>query len=194
MTAELETLQQEIVERRQRMVALLRAQGAPVSVDTTFTEGDRTDVRFDELFGTSDDLIVIHNMGRSCPYCTLWADGFNGLLPQIERRAAVVLMNGDDVATQQEIARDRGWRYRMVSDPTGAFTTAMGFASTDADGRLWRMPGYSTFHRNTDGTVHRVGYDFFGPGDMYMGLFPMMDLLQDGPAGWKPLPTTAPTT
>ncbi|HEY4822831.1 MAG TPA: hypothetical protein VIH83_04000 [Candidatus Bathyarchaeia archaeon] len=30
------------------------------------------------LFGKKDDLILVHNMGRSCPYCTMWADGFNG--------------------------------------------------------------------------------------------------------------------
>ena len=34
-----------------------------------------------ELFGEKDQLLVIHNMGRGCRYCTLWADGFNGFLP-----------------------------------------------------------------------------------------------------------------
>jgi len=24
-------------------------------------------------------LLVIHNMGQACRYCTLWADGFNGI-------------------------------------------------------------------------------------------------------------------
>lgn len=27
------------------------------------------------LFGERDELIVIHNMGSKCAYCTLWADG-----------------------------------------------------------------------------------------------------------------------
>ena len=31
-----------------------------------------------ELFGEKDKLLVIHNMGQGCRYCTLWADGFNG--------------------------------------------------------------------------------------------------------------------
>src|ERR1700684_285660 len=30
-----------------------------------------------DLFGGKPDLFVIHNMGASCPYCTVWADGFN---------------------------------------------------------------------------------------------------------------------
>ena len=35
-------------------------------------------VRLSQLFGDKASLFVIHNMGASCPYCTLWADGFNG--------------------------------------------------------------------------------------------------------------------
>ena len=36
-----------------------------------------------ELFGEKDKLLAIHNMGQGCRYCTLWADGFNGLLPHL---------------------------------------------------------------------------------------------------------------
>src|ERR1700745_3846279 len=43
-----------------------------------------------QLFGDKASLFVIHNMGAGCPYCTLWADGFNGLLPHIENRASFV--------------------------------------------------------------------------------------------------------
>ena len=31
-----------------------------------------------------DRLLMIHNMGEACRYCTLWADGFNGFLPHLE--------------------------------------------------------------------------------------------------------------
>jgi len=31
-------------------------------------------VRLSELFAGKADLIVIHNMGTTCPNCTLWAD------------------------------------------------------------------------------------------------------------------------
>ena len=37
-----------------------------------------------DLFGDRDTLLAIHNMGQGCRYCTLWADGFNGLLPHLE--------------------------------------------------------------------------------------------------------------
>src|SRR6266545_843481 len=55
--------------------------------DYTFATRDGP-VRLSQLFGDKASLFVIHNMGASCPYCTLWADGFNGFLPHIENRAA----------------------------------------------------------------------------------------------------------
>src|SRR4051794_29424934 len=48
-------------------------------------------VSLDELFGDHDELLVIHNMGAGCSYCTMWADGFNGLIDHLEDRAAFVL-------------------------------------------------------------------------------------------------------
>ena len=32
-----------------------------------------------DLFGEKDKLLLIHNMGQGCLYCTLWADGFKWL-------------------------------------------------------------------------------------------------------------------
>jgi predicted dithiol-disulfide oxidoreductase (DUF899 family) len=42
-------------------------------------EGWSGPVRLSELFAGKRDLFVIHNMGTSCRYCTMWADGFNGV-------------------------------------------------------------------------------------------------------------------
>src|SRR6516162_6332847 len=39
-------------------------------------------------FWRQEYLFVIHNMGAGCRNCTLWADGFNGMLRHIENRAA----------------------------------------------------------------------------------------------------------
>jgi predicted dithiol-disulfide oxidoreductase (DUF899 family) len=36
-----------------------------------------------DMFGGKDRLLLIHNMGQGCRYCTLWADGFNGFLPHL---------------------------------------------------------------------------------------------------------------
>jgi predicted dithiol-disulfide oxidoreductase (DUF899 family) len=62
-------------------------------------------VQLSDLFGEHEDLIVIHNMGVSCPYCTLWADGFNGLIRHLEDRAAFVMVSPDPPDIQKEFAK-----------------------------------------------------------------------------------------
>jgi len=84
-------------------------------------------VRLSELFADKPDLIVIHNMGSSCPYCTLWADGFNGLYEHIANRAAFVMASPDAPAMQKSFAAGRGWRFPMVSHPGTTFATDMGY-------------------------------------------------------------------
>ncbi len=173
------------VALRKELVELLRSEASGVDpTQYSFEDGDRT-VSLAYLFCDRQDLVVIHNMGQSCRYCTLWADGLNGLLPHIESRTAIVLMNRDDVDAARAFAHDRGWNFRMIRDTSGTFTKDMGFAEeTDKGLSLW--PGYSTFHRSADGTVTRIGSDGFGPGDVYMPVFPLFELLKDGDAGWQP--------
>jgi predicted dithiol-disulfide oxidoreductase (DUF899 family) len=48
-----------------------------------------------DMFGVRDKLLLIHNMGQGCRYCTLWADGFNGFLPHLESIMSVVLVSKD---------------------------------------------------------------------------------------------------
>lgn len=183
--ADIPALFEKLTAARQELVDAMRSDAAPISAEQfTFDEGAHR-VSLLDLFGDQKDLIVIHNMGRSCVYCTLWADGLNGLLPHFQSRTAIVLMNGDAVDQQREFADSRDWKHRMIRDTDGAFTEAMGFASTTEEGKRSLMPGFTTFHREDDGSVVRISSDFFGPGDVYMPLFPMFDLLKDGLAGWK---------
>jgi len=37
---------------------------------------------------TIEDLMVVHNMGRSCPACTLQADGYTGIHPHVASRCS----------------------------------------------------------------------------------------------------------
>ncbi len=181
----LESLYHRTVALRKEFVAALRAN--PQVVDPslyTFIEHGATK-NLADLFGDQRDLVVIHNMGKQCKYCTLWADGLNGLLRQITSRTAMVVMNADDPAVQHAVAAERGWNHRMVHDAGGAFAVALGFGSL-TDGKLSLTPGYSSFYKDTDGTITRIGFDFFGPGDMYMPVFPMFELLKDGANGWQP--------
>jgi len=175
------TTYQEIAELRKAWRDSWAASEPPEVQDYRFLTLDG-DVSLSELFGDRDDLIVVHNMGRGCAYCTLWADGFIGLAPHLTSRAAFVISSPDDPEAQRDFARSRGWPFRMVSLHETRFAQDMGFA--DDKGNF--MPGYSTFHRDKNGRISRVAHDFFGPGDVYCGIWHMFDHLADGANGWFP--------
>jgi predicted dithiol-disulfide oxidoreductase (DUF899 family) len=179
----LERLDREITERIAEMTALLKSwAGAPIE-DYELLGPGGAHVRLSELFGTKDDLIVVHNMGASCAYCTTWADGFNGVVKHLEDRAAFVVVSPDPPERQAEFAASRGWRFRMVSCAGTTFAADMGYAQ-EKDGKTWYMPGYSTFRRDPDGSIRRVGRDFFGPGDRYLSIFHMFEMLEGGTGDW----------
>ena len=103
VTERLTAYRREIAGLRQKMRAL-QQQAAPEEVDDyRFQTGDGG-VRLSELFGGKEYLFVIHNMGTGCPNCTMWADGFNGVLPHLENRAAFVVSSADDPQTQKAFA------------------------------------------------------------------------------------------
>ena len=137
--------------------------------------------RLSALFGPQRDLFVIHNMGSACPYCTLWADGYNGLYPHIRSRAAFVVSSPDPPAIQHRFARSRGWRFPMVSHRGTTFAQDMGYRARSGG---WR-PGISAFRRQGDGAV-RVSDVAWSPGDDFCALWHVLDLLPEGPAGWQP--------
>lgn len=139
------------------------------------------EVRLSALFGDKDDLIVIHNMGRSCPYCTLWADGFNGVWEHLADRAAFVVISPDGPAEQQSFAAGRGWRFPMASHRGTSFATDMGYGSEEEG---W-APGISVFQRR-DGRIVRVADTALGPGDDFCAVWHMFDMLPEGAGDWQP--------
>lgn len=96
--------------------------------------------RLADLFGDKDTLFMIHNMGASCRYCTLWADGFNGILPHLESRAAFVISSPDDPEKQQRFKDSRSWKFLMVSHQGSGFAADMGYK-----GENGFSPGVSVF-------------------------------------------------
>ncbi len=141
--------------------------------------------KLSELFGDKDDLIVVHNMGESCNFCTLWADGFNGFAKPFSDRAAFVVVSPDAPEAQQAFAKSRNWNFHMLSSQGSVFSEEMGFAYEKND-RKFHNPGYSTFRRQADGSIVRVAYDFFGPGDLYCAPWHMFALLEEGAGEWHP--------
>ena len=179
-SAKLGEYRRRIADLRREMRAL-RAAAEPEEVRDYELATPSGAVRLSSLFGDKRDLIVIHNMGVSCPYCTLWADGYNGIYPHVADRAGFVVSSPDPPAAQRKFAASRGWRFPMVSHQGTSFAADMGYRSDE--GR-W-MPGISVFRR--DGRrILRVADTPLHPGDDYCALWHMFDMLQGGPGDWAP--------
>lgn len=170
----------EIGELRKRMRALQASVEPEPVVDYQFTRSNGEAVTLSQLFGAHDTLILIHNMGQACPYCTLWADGFNGVFEHLDSRAAFVLSSPDQPDVQRSFAASRGWRFPMVSHARTSFAADMGYA-----GKNGYLPGVSVF-RLRDGKVERVADTGFEPGDDFCAVWHLFDLIPDGAAGWRP--------
>ncbi|MBV9249550.1 MAG: DUF899 family protein [Acetobacteraceae bacterium] len=178
-TAKLAGYRHQIEEIRHRMREV-QASIEPEQVqDYTFATPDGS-VRLSELFAGKRDLIVIHNMGASCPYCTLWADGFNGVYPHLADRASFVVSSPDAPDAQARFATSRGWRFPMVSHQGSSFAADMGYVGKEGGA----LPGVSVFRREAD-TILRVADTGFHPRDDFCLVWHLFDLLQDGAAGWN---------
>lgn len=175
-------LEEEIARLKARLAQLRRSTGRTTVADYTLARADGSPVKLSELFGSRPDLLVIHNMGRSCPYCTLWADGFNGLVQHLQARTALALVSPDDPELLRRFAAERGWRFRVVSARGSSFARDVGFEPEP--GKCW--PGASGFQRRPDGSIAHVASATFGPGDDFCSAWHLFELLADGPNGWQP--------
>jgi predicted dithiol-disulfide oxidoreductase (DUF899 family) len=169
----------EIAALRDKMRTLQQNAEPEEVADYQFVGADGP-VRLSQLFGGKETLFVIHNMGRSCPSCTMWADGFNGVLVHLENRAAFVVASPDDPATQAEFAASRGWRFRMVSHAGTSFAADMGYRGDQG----W-MPGVSVFRKDGD-RILRVSDAPFDDGDEFCAVWSLFGLIPEGAAGWRP--------
>jgi predicted dithiol-disulfide oxidoreductase (DUF899 family) len=136
-------------------------------------------VRLSQLFGDHEDLILIHNMGASCSYCTLWADGYNGIHQHVVARAAFAVTSPDRPDVQKKFAQSRGWQFPLVSHAESTFAADMGYRSAKGG---W-IPGVSVFKRSGN-TIARVSDTGFSPGDDYCTLWHFFDLLPGGVGDW----------
>lgn len=175
----LAALRQRFLDARKELSDAQKNREPESVTDYTF-EGSGKSVTLSELFGDKNDLFVIHNMGTSCPYCTLWADGFNGVFDHWQDRAAVVISSPDSVEKQQQFKTERKWKFEMVSTADNTFAKDMGYRNNKG-----HHPGVSVFSKSADG-ITRVADTPFGPGDDFCAVWHLFDLLPDGSNGWQP--------
>ncbi len=174
---EAQQLEFEIMQKAQRLAELRRKENTLPVTNYTFEtlSGPAT---LADLFAGRGRLLVIHNMGQGCRYCTLWADGINGILPHLEDAMAVALVSKDAPDVQRRMALDRGWRFRLASHGGGAY-----MAEQCAMGEHANMPGAAIYERREDAIVRR-GQTAFGPGDLYSPLWHFLALAGIGTGDW----------
>lgn len=174
---EAQKLEYEIMQKAQQLAALRAKEAGDEVADYAFTtlSGETT---LSGLFAGRDQLLIIHNMGQGCRYCTLWADGINGILPHLEDTMAVVLVSKDLPEAQRLMALDRGWKFRTASHGGGAYMTEQ-----CAMGEHVNMPGAAVYHRDGNKIIRR-GQTMFGPGDLYSPLWHFLALAGIGANDW----------
>jgi len=175
-------LHQKVETAKKELATALKEAGEMRVEDYAFTRTDGTEAKLSELFEDKTDLLVVHNMGKGCTYCTLWADGFNGLADHLADRAAFVLVSPDEPAVLGDFASGRNWRFDCASAHGTSFVSDMGYEPKPGV----YMPGISSLSKNADGSIERIAHCPVGPGDMYCNLWHMFDLLPKGINGWEP--------
>ena len=172
-------LEQQIAELTAELHELQRSEsGTPVS-DYTFATTGGT-VTLSGLFGDHDQLLVIHNMGQGCRYCTLWADGFNGLLPHLESTMGVVLVSPDEPELQRRFAQSRGWRFQLASVADNAYAREQTVYEGEPN-----YPGAAVYEK-TNGEIRRKNSCVFGPGDLYCSMWNLLALAGKSEENWVP--------
>ena len=179
---ELRAAYEDVMRAKAALLVAIRGRGPEPVDDYELVGTDGAPVRLSSLFGAHDDLLVVHNMGRGCSYCTLWADGFRGVTDHIARRCAFVLCSDDEPATVRAFSEERGWGFPCVSGRGSSFAADMGYRNSKGS----PTPGVSAFHRSGDGAIVRTGHTPFGPGDDFCAVWPLFDLLQEGKGDFVP--------
>ncbi len=175
-------LYKEISDKKAEMYGLMRDATRFEVQDYTLLERDGKAVKLSELFGDKQEMILVHNMGASCPYCTLWADGFNGIYKHLEDRAAFVVSTPDAPAAMDAFAKSREWHFRIVSTQACTLKHDLGFQLEDGS----YYPGVSTLLKDEQGKIFHVAKSFFGPGDDFCALWYLFDLLPIPNPDWEP--------
>ena len=181
---EINYLLTEVDVAKERLAKAIKKRPKEQVENYLLKDSNGNDVRLSELFAGKDDLIVIHNMGASCIYCTIWADGITGLVPHFADRASLVVCSPDTPEVQRRFAEKRNWNFKMVSAAESSFTKDMGFWREDGP-EAGPIPGLSTFRKEADGSINRVGKSFLGPA-YDCAVWPLFDMLEGGANGWEP--------
>jgi predicted dithiol-disulfide oxidoreductase (DUF899 family) len=160
--------------------------------DYALTEGPDRTTRLSELFDERGTLVVYHLMfhpdeDEACPMCSMWVDGFHGVVHHLTRHAPFAVVAKAPLAKLQVWARRRGWDgLRVLSSYGTTFNADLHAEHPDGEQR----PMISVFTR-TDGVIRHFyslpasfpdgaerGIDLLSP------VWNVLDLLPTGRGEW----------
>ncbi len=176
---EIVEVEREIFELSIKLSKLRQAAAPAPVLDYCFETFSGT-AALSELFGGKKHLLAIHNMGQGCRYCTLWADGLNGLLQHLESAFAVVLLSPDPPQLQRDFANSRGWRFRLASHGGGKYIAEQSVMEGHGN-----MPGAVVYELSED-RILRSNSVVFGPGDLYCPVWHLLPLAGIDAGTWTP--------
>jgi len=195
----------ELTEHRERVAAQRRQlPPGPLVEDYVFEEGPRDlsagdepvrQIRLSELFSSPGRALIVYHLmygkeqSSPCPMCTMWIDGFNGIVDHLTQNADMVVVAAADVPALRAHARDRGWdRLRLLS--TGRSTFKFDLNSEDAAGE--QDSTVSVFTRDPDGHVRHfyTGHPWMAEDvrergiDLASPVWHLLDLTPHGRGDW----------
>ena len=177
-------LRKEIQEKRKEIIALQKELPLEEVKDYTLKDKEGNSVLLSELFGDSDELLVIHNMGKECVYCTMWADGFRAYAEMITDRMPWVLTSPNEPSVLKSFSEERGWNFPCLSFHGTDFGFDLGYEKRKGKHSAFH-PGVSALIRK-EGKMYRTAHDSFGPGDNYNPVWHFFDLFPRGAGNWNP--------
>ncbi|PLR67761.1 DUF899 family protein [Bacillus sp. UMB0893] len=178
---EIQILEKELLEKKKRLTDLRKLVPNKMAENYQFIASNGHSVTLLQLFKEKDELIVVHNMGKSCSYCTMWADCFNGVYHHISKKAAFVLSTPDEPHVQDAFAAQRGWKFPIISTAGTSFKQDFGYEKNG-----YYYPGVSTFRKDDKGSIYHCAHAPFGPGDDFCSVWPLFDLLPSGSESYRP--------
>ena len=158
----------------------VRAEQTPVEVENYAFQTLNGEVTLIDLFGQREQLLLIHNMGSQCPFCTLWADGINGYLPHLESVLSVALVSHETPEYQRKFAMDRGWRFNLASHGGGQY-----IKDQCVFGQADNYP-CAVVYRKEGNKILRLNRAAFGGGDQFNAFYGPMSLADFDSNAWQP--------
>jgi predicted dithiol-disulfide oxidoreductase (DUF899 family) len=162
---ELRALQEEVAQMRRDLPA-----GGILKEDYLFQEisladGSTTDVRFSDLFGDKNDLLVYSYMygpdwDDPCPSCTSATDGFNAMSRHVRQQVEMVVVGKASPAQLYAIAQERGWRdVRLLSSENNDYTRD--YLSQPDESTKSLIPIMNSFHKDGGDVRHVWASELF---------------------------------